>query len=89
MRQHSKTPTLFDGDLVVLGLHRPYPCDQGMQGGCLQLLGGQPHQFSYQFRWFLGTFSRVQSHNLIAVVAAAAAAAATAAQPLERGQMEK
>ena len=45
MRQHSKTPTLFDGVWGVVGVRRPYHCDQGLRGSCLQLLGGQPHQF--------------------------------------------
>ena len=65
MRQHSKTPTLFDGFLGVVGAHRsPNHCDREVEGGCLQLPRGQPHQFSYDFQCFLYTFLTDQSQNL-------------------------
>ena len=64
MRQLFPAPSLFDGVLRVVGSHRPNHCDRGVVGGCLQLPRGQPHQFSYNFRWFLYTFSTDQSKNL-------------------------
>ena len=76
MRQHFWAPSLFDGFWEVFGSHTPtpsHPLGPGGRGSCLQLLGGQPHQFSYQIWLFLYTFLRVQAHNLIVVVAATAA----------------